>query len=175
MDASSDITKSDFSLWQRAAAMAASAHEGQNPPGTDMPYFAHVARVAMLVSSEFGCHDPEVLAAAYLHDVFEKTSLTREAVALTMGPDVTAWVEWLSKTSKDEKAAYWERLAQAPWQARLIKMADALDHLDGPVEYREARLKAANRALALATSGEPEIERARTLLEAAIDHGRRST
>lgn len=151
--------------------MAAQAHEGQTCPGTSIPYIAHPSRVAMLVAAEFHCTDPEIIAAAYLHDVFEKTSLSREAVALTMGANATAWVEWLSKTSPDEKEAYWERLAQAPWQARLIKMADALDHLHGPAEYHEARLKSARKALALATSDEAEIKRAARVLEDAIHHG----
>ncbi|RYD46667.1 MAG: bifunctional (p)ppGpp synthetase/guanosine-3',5'-bis(diphosphate) 3'-pyrophosphohydrolase, partial [Verrucomicrobiaceae bacterium] len=155
-------------LWQNAAAMAAEAHEGQSSPGSTMPYFAHPARVAMLVAAEFGCTDPEIIATAYLHDVFEKTSLTREAVALTMGAHVAEWVEWLSKTTKDEKETYWQRLSKSPWQARLVKMADALDHLNGPAEYREARLRTARKALALATSDEPAICRAAKVLEATI-------
>jgi (p)ppGpp synthase/HD superfamily hydrolase len=156
-------------LWQNAAAMAAQAHEGQFSPGSAMPYFAHPARVAMMVAAEFGCTDPEIIATAYLHDVFEKTALTREAVALTMGANVAQWVEWLSKATKDEKETYWQRLAAAPWQARLVKMADALDHLNGPAEYRDARLRTARKALALATSAEPAIRRAAEILKAAID------
>lgn len=148
--------------------MAAAAHEGQTSPGVETPYFAHPSRVAMMVAAHFGCVDAEVIAAAYLHDVFEKTSLTREAVALTFGSTVAGWIEWLSKTSKDEKETYWKRLSEAPWQARLIKMADALDHLNGPAEYRESRLRAARRALALATSGEPAILQAAEILEAEI-------
>lgn len=149
--------------------MAAKAHHDQKSPGSDMPYFAHPARVAMLVAAEFGCTESGVIAAAYLHDVFEKTSLTREAVALTMGAEVTAWVEYLSKTSKDQKGAYWKRLAAAPWQARLVKMADALDHLNGPVEYRQDRLRSARKALALATTPEAEIVRAAEILAVAIE------
>lgn len=156
-------------LWQYAAAIAAEGHEGQNPPGSPMPYFAHPARVAMLVSAVFGCHDPEVLAAAYLHDAIEKTPLTREGLAMTMGPKVAQWVEWLSKSPSSDKAKYWEGLKQAPWQARLIKMADALDHLNGPPQYLADRLKSARKALALASSAEPEIQRASAALTAAID------
>ena len=156
-------------LWQYAAAISAEAHEGQTPPGSGMPYFAHPSRVALLVSAVFGCHDQEVLAAALLHDVLEKTTLSREGVALAMGANVSAWVDWLSKESKDEKKTYWERLMIAPWQARLIKMADALDHLNGPPEYLQDRLKTARKALALATSPEPEIQRAASVLSAAIE------
>lgn len=156
-------------LWQYAAAIAAEAHEGQQPPGSPMPYFAHPARVAMVVSAVFGCQDSEVLAAAYLHDALEKTPLTREGLAMTMGANVAQWVEWLSKSPSADKGKYWEGLKQAPWQARLIKMADALDHLNGPPQYLKDRLKSARKALALASSAEPEIQRASNALAAAID------
>jgi (p)ppGpp synthase/HD superfamily hydrolase len=156
-------------LWQYAAAIAAEAHQDQSPPGSTMPYFAHPARVATVVSAVFGCNDPEVLAAAYLHDVLEKTNLNREGMAIAMGERVACWVEWLSKNTRGGKKQYWELLAQAPWQARLIKMADALDHLNGPPVHRGARIKSARKALKLATSDEPEIRRAAAALAEAID------
>lgn len=156
-------------LWQYAAAIAAEAHDGQTPPGSEVPYFAHPSRVALIVSAVFGCHDQEVLATALLHDVLEKTKVTREGMALAMGENVSMWVEYLSKTSSEEKKTYWERLALAPWQARLVKMADALDHLNGPPQYLAARLKSARKALALATSPEPEIKRAAATLGQAIE------
>lgn len=134
-----------------------------------MPYFAHPSRVAMLVSAVFGCNDPEVLAAAYLHDVLEKTSVDRAGLAIAMGERVANWVEWLSKSGKGQKAKYWELLAQAPWQARLIKMADALDHLNGPPQYLADRLKSARKALALALPGEVETRGAAATLAAAIN------
>lgn len=155
-------------LWQYAAAMAAEAHAGQFSPCSKMPYFAHTARVAMLVASQFGSNDSEILATAFLHDVLEKTTLSREALALTMGSQVAAWVEWLSKMPGSAKGVYWTRLASAPWQVRLVKIADALDHLNGPPEFTAARLKAARKALALATGPEPEIGKAAACLAAAI-------
>lgn len=155
-------------LWQHAAAVAAEAHEGQTPPGSGMPYFAHPSRVALIVSAVFGCHDQEVLATALLHDVLEKTKVNREGMAIAMGANVASWVEYLSKTSPEEKKVYWQRLATAPWQARLVKMADALDHLNGPSEYLADRLRSAHKALALATSSEPEIQRASSILRDAI-------
>jgi (p)ppGpp synthase/HD superfamily hydrolase len=157
-------------LWQYAAAVAAEAHEGQTPPGSGMPYFAHPSRVALIVSAVFGCHDQEVLATALLHDVLEKTKVNREGLAIAMGANVASWVEYLSKTSPEEKKVYWKRLAAAPWQARLVKMADALDHLNGPPEYLTDRLKSAHKALALASSSEPEIQRASEALRSAIDN-----
>jgi (p)ppGpp synthase/HD superfamily hydrolase len=157
------------SLWQRAADIAAEAHLGQTTPGRATPYVAHPARVAMLVATVFRCDDPEVLAAALLHDVLEKTAVDRAGLALAMGSKVAGWVEWLSKDPAGDKGAYWRGLAAAPWQARMIKMADALDHLNGPPEYLADRLKVARKALALATTPEPELQRAGDVLEQAID------
>lgn len=158
-----------FDIWQRAAEIATVAHAGQTSPGTSTPYVAHLTRVALLIGTVFGCDDPEILAAALLHDVLEKTKVTRAKLSDAMGAEVADWVECLSKKPKDDKGAYWKRLAQAPWQVRLIKMADALDHLNGPGEFRAARLKAAAKALALATSPEPALQLAATLLRREMD------
>ena len=155
-------------LWQDAADMAAKAHAGQRSPGTRTPYFAHVARVAMLVAVDFGCDDPEILASAYLHDVIEKTTLTRARIAAAMGETVADWVEWLSKNAKGPREEYWKRLAQAPWQVRLVKIADALDHLNGPKLYEADRLKTARKALRLASSPEALLQRAAAILEREV-------
>jgi (p)ppGpp synthase/HD superfamily hydrolase len=148
--------------------MAARAHHGQEIPGTADPYFAHPARVAMLVSASFGCQEPVVLAAAFLHDVLEKTAVTRDEIAGALGETVADWVEWLSKNAKGEKEGYWQRLVEAPWQARLVKLADALDHLNGPPEFLSQRLTTAAKALSLASTPEPDLQRAAGVLDAAI-------
>ncbi|MES2924003.1 MAG: HD domain-containing protein [Verrucomicrobiota bacterium] len=155
-------------LWQSAAVFAAKAHSGLTTPGTDDPYFSHSARVALLISAVFRCHDEELLAAAHLHDVLEKTEVRSLDLSARFGDRVAEWVEWLSKDEKGGRDTYWDRLPAAPWQARLIKMADALDHLNGLTEYRPARLRAARKALKLANSHEPEIERAAKILRQAI-------
>lgn len=157
-----------FHLWQHAAEMAASAHLGQTTPETEVPYFSHSSRVAMIVAVVFHCREPEILAAALVHDVLEKTTLAKADISRQLGEKVADWVAWLSKTEKRELGRYWERLHHAPWEARLIKMADALDHLNGPIEFRPERLKAARKALALATSPEPEIRLAAAALSKEI-------
>jgi guanosine-3',5'-bis(diphosphate) 3'-pyrophosphohydrolase len=158
------------SLWQDAATFAAKVHRDQTCPGTIDPYFSHPSRVALLVSASFGCHDPAILATAYLHDVLEKTSTRPEDLKQKFGQIVSDWVEWLSKNAKEEKGPYWDRLSAAPWQARLVKLADALDHLNGPAEYRAARIKSAKKALKLAFSNEPQLETAASELRRTIEH-----
>ncbi len=167
-ESDSNLDPPPFHLWQCAAELAATAHSGQTTPETEVPYFSHSARVAMLVAGVFGCCDPKVIAAAFLHDVLEKTSLNKADLSVQMGETVTDWVAWLSKNEKREMGSYWERLAGAPWEVRLIKMADALDHLNGPPQFRSERLKTARKALTLATTAEPEIGLAAASLEKAI-------
>lgn len=157
-----------FGLWQRAVDLAAIAHVGQTTPDTQTPYFSHPARVAMLVACVFGCREPEVMAAALLHDVLEKTSLNKADLRTELGNRVTEWVMWLSKNEEPVSGPYWDRLASAPWQVRLIKMADAMDHLNGPVQFRAQRIKTARKALALANSSEPEMGLAVFALEQEI-------
>lgn len=123
----------------------------------------------MIVSASFGCDDPGILASAYLHDVLEKTDTFPEELKERFGPIVSDWVEWLSKNAKEEKGPYWERLSAAPWQVRLVKMADALDHLNGPPEYQAARVKSARKALKLAFPAEHQLERAASLLRSTIE------
>lgn len=164
-----------ISPWQNAAVFAARAHRGQTTPDSTDPYFSHPARVALLVSSVFGVSDPDVLATSLLHDVLEKTSVEAGEIEKRFGGQVREWVEWLSKNRKKELGGYWERLQHAPWQARLIKLADALDHLNGPAQFQTDRIKAARKALKLAYSDEPEILRAAAYLSREIDRLERVT
>lgn len=164
----------NIASWQKAATMAAKLHEGQYSPGTEEPYVAHVARVAMLVSATFDCHDPEVITAAFLHDTIEKTLASDGMLRAEFGKTVSEWVEWLSKNARGPENEYWDRLAVAPWQVRLIKVADAMDHLNGPPEYLELRLKSAAKALVLPSEDNKLLTSARELLREAMEDASRS-
>lgn len=157
---------STTALWQAAAVIASLAHLGQVSPGTSDPYVAHVLRVALLVSARFGCHDARVLAAALLHDVIEKTAITAEQIRSELDETVAEWVEWLSKNARGPESEYWQRLADAPWQVRLIKVADALDHLNGPKSQLGRRLETAAKAAALPSTDSELLRGAISLLEA---------
>lgn len=155
-------------LWQMAADMAADAHAGQTIRSTRIPYIAHPVRVAMILASVFGHAGDEALAAAYLHDTLEKTKLPQEKILGRFGPRVEQMVAMLSKNRNGPAKEYWQRLEGADWEIRLVKIADAFDHLDCPPDELSRRLKSAKKALALAFSDEPPIVRARAALKAAI-------
>ena len=59
----------DKQMIQKAAVFAAKAHEGMMRKGSKIPYIYHPMEVALIVAQM--TDDPEVIAAAYLHDVIE--------------------------------------------------------------------------------------------------------
>jgi (p)ppGpp synthase/HD superfamily hydrolase len=155
--------------WQRAADFAAEAHHEQWMESRRTRFTAHPCRVALIVASEFGCQDEEAIAVALLHDVIEKAGVTGAELATGFGTSVADQVARLSKVPDEPEDVYWRRLAASPWQVRLVKMADALDHLDCPVEQLPERIRKADRALELAFSGEASLLRAKDCLRKAVD------
>ena len=162
-------------LWQRAAAFAARMHAAHVRKDGVTPYFAHPARVAMVVRDVFGCDDPEVIAAAFLHDTLEDTPADYDDIESRFGAGVADLVAALSKNmllpEREREAEYDARLAAASWRARLVKLADVVDNA-GDLETRpdgargsviRAHVERMDRAMALAErdAGEhSEIERA---------------
>lgn len=118
--------------WHRALSFAARAHEHQKRKDGVTPYAAHPARVAMTVAVVFGETDPDVLAAACLHDVIEDAGVDYDELAEAFGERVAGLVAALTKDATlpeaDREAAYDRRLAAAPGEARLIKLADVYDN-----------------------------------------------
>ncbi|MES2925023.1 MAG: HD domain-containing protein [Verrucomicrobiota bacterium] len=148
--------------------MAAAAHEGQTTAFPETPYIAHPVSVAGLVMGVFGCTDPEVVAAALLHDTLEKTSLEAEEIREAMGDRVLRLVLALTKDGSGDDEARWRRLAEEGWEARLIKMGDALDHLNCGIDDLPHRIESAGRALELGFSEEEPIRLASEVLHESL-------
>jgi (p)ppGpp synthase/HD superfamily hydrolase len=70
-----DALPGDHVLVEAALSFAAQAHARQVRKGTDVPYIVHPVGV-LLVLIEAGERDPELLAAALLHDTVEDTGVT---------------------------------------------------------------------------------------------------
>ncbi|CCB65679.1 MULTISPECIES: HD domain-containing protein [unclassified Hyphomicrobium] len=110
---------------------ALAKHEGQTRTHDGKPYIAHLDGVASILR-EHGYTAPEVIAAAFLHDTLEKTDTTLEELIEKFGMVVAELVFWLTDTeqgSREARAleAAW-RLSRAPWDAKLIKLADIIDN-----------------------------------------------
>ena len=157
-----DVVMFNTSFWQQASAFAARAHRHQLRKDGRTPYYSHCVRVAMTVALKFGCADDKVLAAALLHDVIEDTQADYDDVLHHFGPEVADLVAAMTKDMRlvesQRESAYDAQLADGPWEARLIKLADVYDNL-ADAESDDARRKLvdkAQRALRLA-QGDPKL------------------
>ena len=113
-----------------AVRFAAACHGDQTrPPG--VPYLEHLLEALEVLVTGAGVTSPDVLVAAVLHDVVEDTPCTLEQIAAEFGQDVARLVGWVTiprpAAGQDRgavKEAYLRRLADAPPNARLVKLAD---------------------------------------------------
>jgi guanosine-3',5'-bis(diphosphate) 3'-pyrophosphohydrolase len=114
----------------RAVEFAVRFHGDQRRP-TGAPYAEHLLEALEVLVRGAGVGDPEVLCAAVLHDVVEDTPCTIGDVRRAFGNRVADMVGWVTKPEpadgadkKSAKEAYLGRLADAPDDAVLIKLAD---------------------------------------------------
>jgi hypothetical protein len=124
-------------LVERARNFATAAHRGvgQLRKYTGQPYEEHLRRVAAILEQHTG--DPEMIAAAWLHDVVEDTPATIEDVEREFGSGVRELVDALTDVSRphdgnraERKALDREHLAGAPARAQTVKLADLMDNCD---------------------------------------------
>ena len=120
-----------------AARIAAEAHSDQFRKGSNAPYVNHPLRVgAAAAACELGY---EAVAAAYLHDVVEDTSLTFQDLRAKGVPPavlsiVTRLTKWWPDTTPDAlkpdlKARYYQGLLNDP-RALAVKLLDRADNLN---------------------------------------------
>lgn len=125
----------------RVFATAAHAAVAQLRKYTNEPYIVHPAEVFSIVSSVDGA-TPEMMAAAWLHDVVEDTGVTIEVIRQIFGEEVAELVGWLTDVSRPEqgnrsvrKAIDRAHTAMAPAQAQTIKLADLISNCTSIVEH----------------------------------------
>ena len=121
----------DTSLFDRAATFAVQAHRGTERRGKGFPYVIHPMEAAAIAASV--TNDPEILAAAILHDTVEDTDVTIEQIQQLFGPRVARLVN----TETADKSASWrqrrqrqmERFAIADRDSQIVAIADKLSNL----------------------------------------------
>ena len=139
IDATHLMREVDVQMIARAAALATRAHEGQKRKCTGEPYIEHCQAVAAIVATV--PHTPEMIAAAYLHDVIEDTEVTIEEVERECGMIVASYVTSLTDCPSNvsnratRKSIDRGRLAAAPPEVQTIKYADLIDNLTSIVEH----------------------------------------
>jgi guanosine-3',5'-bis(diphosphate) 3'-pyrophosphohydrolase len=116
-----------------AVSFAARAHRHQLRKDGQTPYVAHVFRVCLIVRHAFGIDDPRALAAAALHDTVEDTTTDFDDLEEAFGREVAEWATLLCKDKRrpddEREEEYVARLAGAPWQVKVCKLADVFDNL----------------------------------------------
>ncbi len=113
-----------------ATEFALRFHGDQRRP-TGAPYAEHLLEALEVLVRGAGVSDPGVLCAAVLHDVVEDTPCTIGDVRSAFGDRVADMVGWVTKPEPEDgadkqaaKEAYLGRLADAPDDAILVKLAD---------------------------------------------------
>lgn len=163
-------------LAQKAKEFAIKAHKriDHRRKYSGQPYDAHLKAVASLVA-EFS-DDPQVIAAAWLHDTVEDTPTTHHDIEDAFGVEVAQLVYELTDISKPgdgnrpvRKAMDRDHLAQASARAQSIKLADLIDNARDICHHDErfARtyLQEMAALLDVLHRGHPELRRrARKLL-----------
>jgi (p)ppGpp synthase/HD superfamily hydrolase len=109
-------------------------HGTQKRKFTGEPYWKHAAEVAAIVQTAKNC-TPEMVAAAWLHDVLEDTNTTKEDLNSLFGEEVTRLVVGLTDVSKPDdgnrqvrKAMDRDHLAKGCRKIQTIKLADMISN-----------------------------------------------
>lgn len=125
----------DHDLIRRARVYATEMHEriNQRRKYTQAPYAVHLKSVADLVATVSG--DPEMIAAAWLHDTVEDTPATFEDLEREFGDRVMQLVMQLTDVSRPgdgnrsvRKEIDRRHLAAASPGGKTIKLADIIDN-----------------------------------------------
>jgi guanosine-3',5'-bis(diphosphate) 3'-pyrophosphohydrolase len=118
----------------KAAAFAAEKHRNQRRKDEEAsPYINHPIQVAhILVQADV--EDPEVLAAALLHDSIEDTNTTFEELEIVFGFEIANIVAECTDDKNlgklERKQAQIDRAAKISRQARLVKLADKIANVN---------------------------------------------
>lgn len=127
----------ETSFLDKAIMFAVKAHAGTERRGKGFPYIVHPLEAMEIVASI--SPDQELLAAAALHDTIEDTDITVADIRREFGERVAELVEaesdkFAEGVSEEDswhqrKQAAIDRLAQAPFDAKIVAMGDKLSNM----------------------------------------------
>lgn len=119
-----------ISLMDRAIIFATRAHSGTYRKGTKIPYIVHPIEAAAIVATM--TDDPDMIAAAVLHDVVEDTDATVEEIGFFFNEHIARLVEAESENKRKDLPP------QETWMIRKMETLDFLKNRAG----REAKILA---------------------------------
>lgn len=100
----------------------------------------HFLDVFNILQNNLDVNDDEVLMAGLLHDTLEDTSATYEEISEKFSKKVADLVKEVSHPknyTKEQKLEYYERIKTISPDAKLIKMADFISHLQNFIKIYE--------------------------------------
>jgi guanosine-3',5'-bis(diphosphate) 3'-pyrophosphohydrolase len=118
----------------KAAWLAAQKHRDQRRKDREAsPYINHPISVALVISEVGGISDPEILAAALLHDTLEDTVTKPEELEATFGKRVCQLVEEVSDNKslpkEERKELQIKHASELSQDAVLIKLGDKISNI----------------------------------------------
>ena len=127
-----------ISLMDRAIIFATRAHSGTYRKGTKIPYIVHPIEAASIVATM--TDDPDMIAAAVLHDVVEDTDATVEEIRFFFNEHIAKLVEAESENKRKDLPPQetWmvrkmETLTflreEADREAKILALADKLSNM----------------------------------------------
>ena len=141
-----------MSIIYKARKLAEEHHEGLTDKYGN-PAIEHIERVVKIVffipHGERRSYAAETVAAAYLHDIVEDTSVTLDDVSSMFGEAIGGAVALLTRYgvyNSETYADYISRLKSSPI-AVTVKRADLKDHLEGPTPCPTSLVKRYEKAL----------------------------
>jgi GTP diphosphokinase / guanosine-3',5'-bis(diphosphate) 3'-diphosphatase len=113
----------------QAAAFAAEKHRKQRRKDIETPFINHPIQLAyILVQADI--EDPQILAAALLHDTIEDTDTTLDEIEIVFGYEIARIVAECSDdkslTKLERKQAQIDHAAKLSHAAKLVKLADKI-------------------------------------------------
>lgn len=138
IDAKRPNHKKMSSLEWSAAFFAFQAHSGQFRKSGLEPYIVHPAEVANILSQVTS--DPNILAAAWLHDVVEDCGVSINKLTELFGPKVSMIVFEVTNPSqiveeyklfprKERKEIDKAHIAESSAEAKMVKLADIFSNM----------------------------------------------
>lgn len=127
----------DTAFVDKAIKFAVDAHANTERRGKGFPYVIHVLEAMEIVSTI--TNDPELLAAAVLHDTVEDTDVTveqiraefGERVAMLVHDETTEMIAGMSESDswRMRRQSSVDRLAKASHDAKIVAMGDKLSNM----------------------------------------------
>jgi len=155
-----------------AARFAAEKHQGQlRKDAKGSPYIHHPLEVALVLAAEGAIENPELLAAALLHDTIEDTATTFAELSTMFGEKIATIVQEVSDDkSLPKEVRKEEQVRKAPKlspEAKTLKLADKICNLrdilrspphDWPLARKQAYFDWAERVGAGLKGVHPALE-----------------